>query len=388
MSRNPSHIIRRGNSFVYSRRVPARAVEGFGKAFVRVSLGTEASRAQFLSERLSAKLEAIWASPEPCPVELAQLVSTVAPKSFTLLDAVGAYLNERGAGKGASFGKHTQLTAELLLNVAGNKDVRSFDRDDARAFLRLLQGRGVKTGTIRRRMNTAKALLEFAYAECDAERRNPFSKLRVPGEGLDAVMRGTFSKAELSRAYAEAFASGSDVALLAPLLGETGARLAEIVGLRWQDIFLDHEIPHIWIRPHSGRRLKTQASERRVPLVGEAFRAASLLASPRDPEGDKLDALYPRYWRDGTVMATHASNAIGKWLKRRFEGKTAHCMRHTMRDRLREVGAPMDMIDQIGGWSAARSVGSGYGKGYDLERVRSYLGRCNASLVIVEYELG
>jgi hypothetical protein len=36
-----------------------------------------------------------------------------------------------------------------------------------------------------------------------------------------------------------------------------------------------------------------------------------------------------------------------------------------MRDRLRAVECPSDIIDQIGGWSSS-SVGSSYGKGYEL----------------------
>ena len=36
-----------------------------------------------------------------------------------------------------------------------------------------------------------------------------------------------------------------------------------------------------------------------------------------------------------------------------------------MRDRLRAAECPSDIIDQIGGWSSA-SVGSSYGKGYEL----------------------
>ena len=37
-----------------------------------------------------------------------------------------------------------------------------------------------------------------------------------------------------------------------------------------------------------------------------------------------------------------------------------------MRDRLRDVECPSDLIDQIIGWSR-ESVGEGYGKGYDLK---------------------
>ena len=38
-----------------------------------------------------------------------------------------------------------------------------------------------------------------------------------------------------------------------------------------------------------------------------------------------------------------------------------------MRDRLRAVNCPSDMIDQIGGWTK-KSIGEGYGEGYRLEK--------------------
>ena len=40
--------------------------------------------------------------------------------------------------------------------------------------------------------------------------------------------------------------------------------------------------------------------------------------------------------------------------------------------RLRAVEAPTDMIDQLGGW-ALKSVGQGYGDGYDLELLVRYI---------------
>jgi hypothetical protein len=43
-----------------------------------------------------------------------------------------------------------------------------------------------------------------------------------------------------------------------------------------------------------------------------------------------------------------------------------HSFRHSMRDRLRAVECPSDIIDQIGGW-ATEGVGQGYGKGYELK---------------------
>ena len=42
-----------------------------------------------------------------------------------------------------------------------------------------------------------------------------------------------------------------------------------------------------------------------------------------------------------------------------------HSFRHSMRDRLRAVECPSDIIDQIGGW-AIEGIGQGYGEGYEL----------------------
>ena len=87
--------------------------------------------------------------------------------------------------------------------------------------------------------------------------------------------------------------------------------------------------------------------------------------------------LFPRYVRAGRCKADHASAALGKWLKKDFDGLTAHCLRHTFRDRLRSVECPLELIDQIGGWSSIDSVGISYGMGYDLKTIKKYLLRCS-----------
>ena len=51
-----------------------------------------------------------------------------------------------------------------------------------------------------------------------------------------------------------------------------------------------------------------------------------------------------------------------------------HGFRHAMRDRLRAVSCPTEMIDQIGGWSK-RSVGEGYGDGYSVLQTSQWMTR-------------
>ena len=54
----------------------------------------------------------------------------------------------------------------------------------------------------------------------------------------------------------------------------------------------------------------------------------------------------------------------------------ADSLRHTMRDRLRGVECPIDMIDQIAGWRSAGGIGAKYGEGYGLEQQRMWLINC------------
>ena len=63
---------------------------------------------------------------------------------------------------------------------------------------------------------------------------------------------------------------------LLALISDTGMRLSEATGLARDDIVLDAHIPHVNVRSHPWRRLKTKGSERLVPLVGAS------LGLPRD----------------------------------------------------------------------------------------------------------
>ena len=57
-----------------------------------------------------------------------------------------------------------------------------------------------------------------------------------------------------------------------------------------------------------------------------------------------------------------------------LEFVSVQSFRHSLRDRLRAVQCPSDMIDQIGGWSTA-GVGQSYGEGYGFVSLKDWLGR-------------
>ena len=145
-------------------------------------------------------------------------------------------------------------------------------------------------------------------------------------------------------------------------------RLAEAAGLHINDLKLDEDIPYVDIKPHPWRSLKTKGSQRQVPLVG-----ASLWAAQRIEANASSCFAFPRYTDNSRCNANSASNALNKWLHANFHNDIViHGFRHAMRDRLRAVSCPSEMIDQIGGWSSGK-IGEGYGEGYFVLHIDEWM---------------
>ena len=146
-------------------------------------------------------------------------------------------------------------------------------------------------------------------------------------------------------------------------------RLSEAAGLAREDVVLDADIPHVIIRPHPWRRLKTKCNERTLPLVGCALWSAdkAVEASQHFPH------LFRHQCNAKGCKASSASNALNKWLHANFRKDIViHGFRHAMHDRLRAVSCPSEIIDQIGGWTTT-GIGHAYGKGYSVEILAKWM---------------
>ena len=147
---------------------------------------------------------------------------------------------------------------------------------------------------------------------------------------------------------------------LIAMISDTGMRLSEVNGLLFSNIKLDCDLPNVQLVSHPRRCLKTQSSARQIPLVGGAFWAAQRIKA----SGHTL--AFPKYCSELKCNSNSASAALNKWLKPRTDGKCViHSFRHSLRDRLRSVECPSDIIDAIGGWTT-EGVGQAYGTGYLL----------------------
>lgn len=381
---------KKDGSFQYRRRIPQAVRHRYaGRVFFVRSLKRDASAIKDLAYALTNELNRRWAeyqgSPLPLevtdknPAELknASKHDSAEPKSDTicLRQALLLYLNYHQNGTKASFKEDCERVVGSAITLLGDLPIGTYTRSDAEKLRDSWLRQGA-TRTTRRRLITIVAIINKARKEKQLQILNPFEGLGILGEGEDGAKRVPFSAEELNLISLSCRNLDDDIRHIIALQLDTGCRVAEIVGLRVEDVCLIHGVPHVRIRPWGKvRTLKTAASERDIPLVGEAQWAAERALEVRRKAADGGPWLFPRYASDKEIKATHASNTLNKWL-RSLEGvssdKTTHCFRHAMRDRLRAAQVPHDIQEAIGGWGT-RTIGQGYGNGYPLQVLAQHM---------------
>ena len=224
-----------------------------------------------------------------------------------------------------------------------------------------LLDKGLAVASIKRNFSTIRSIINLIITEQGLDCRNAFARTYMPEERRDGRLPIPIECIRAIQNDCEAM--NDDFRWIVALLSDTGMRLGEAVGLAKSDIVIHSAIPHINLTPHPWRRLKTKGSERSIPLVSASLWAAkqSLHNFPNS------NFLFPRYTNQDGCNANPASAAINKWLKPRVpENCVIHSFRHSMRDRLRAIECPSDIIDAIGGWTTG-GIGHAYGNGHSLE---------------------
>ena len=234
---------------------------------------------------------------------------------------------------------------------------------DAATFRDWLTDKRLSTASIKRIFSTIRAVLNLTIHEDGLECNNAFAKTFLPSD--ERPKRATISPECIKRIQQVCLDVADERRLLVALLSDTGMRLSEAIGLVWEDIQLDHEYPHISLKPHPWRRLKTSGSKRLIPLVGASLEAIKVMHR----QCDNL-FLFKSYASEDGCNGNSCSATLNKWLKQYAPDAVIPSFSHSFRDRLRNAGVQSEMIDQLGGWSK-QSVGQGYGLGYSLDTLNN-----------------
>ena len=212
-------------------------------------------------------------------------------------------------------------------------------------------------GAKKRVFSSVRAVINLAIREHGLSVTNVFSGTFIPDDEIKKK-RLPIPAPDLAKIQQECMAMDDEPRWLIALISDTGMRLSEACGLQACDIHLDGDTPYINLVEHPWRRLKTDSSSRQVPLVG-----ASLWAAQRIKDAGSTFT-FPKYCRDAKCNPNSASAVTNKWMKPRVQdGCVIHSFRHSLRDRLRAIECPADIIDAIGGWTT-KGIGHQYGKGH------------------------
>lgn len=373
--------------YYFERRVPRDLKDHYSSRKISYSLRTRSLRiASARAERAAQQLDEYWyhlrlqfQSVPGQHLLRSKLQMTNAPMtlpaeaspkagSICLSEAVGLYLRLKGPDKALTFRRAAERSCGYMIDVAGDKNLEEYSKADANQLRDYLFEKGMAASSVTRIFGTIRAIFNLTVSELDLSISNPFANVYYDRRA-GVKVREPIELKDIQAVQSTCRRTDDELRWLIALISDSGLRLAEAAGLARDDIKLEGDIPHLIVKERPWRRLKTASSARSVPLVG-----ASLWAAKRALEAPAATPYaFPRYNTTETTNANSASAALNKWLKVEVgEKATVHSFRHSMRDRLRAVECPADVVDQIGGWTT-EGVGQSYGRGYPMEVLQKWL---------------
>jgi integrase len=370
-TKSNSYTFQKDGIWYFSRRVPADLRRHYRTDRIAYSLRTKSIRdARVRAMSDAAKLDRHWhilrISSDDLPgkhllngaVQESEAEASIDDHSFKT--AVAVYLRLKGNDRPPTFEAAVRRSCGYLVDCCGLKDLKDYVRSDATKFRDYLFAKGLNGASVARIFGTIRAVINLALSEFGLAIVNPFSNVYFD-HSAGVKKRLPVKPEDIKKVQAECYKADDEKRWLIALIADTGMRLAEGAGLLRSDFIEQDGILCVNIRSHPWRSLKTASSTRIIPLVGSAKWAAErILTQPADSK-----FAFPNYNDGQRTSANSASAALNKWLKGNIgEGYTMHSFRHSMRDRLRAVECPSDVIDQIGGW-LTQGVGASYGLGHN-----------------------
>src|SRR5210317_11294 len=371
-----NHVLYRDGIYYYVRRVPYDLTSYYNVKRLCFSLKTKsASAAVRASRSVTQRLEDYWLGLrlQNMDIQAIQVVKSGGNNvndTLRLSEACELYLRLKGIGKDKVFIRTANRNTQYVTKLLGDRPISSYSSNEAAQFRDWCIGQGMGIKTVKRVFASVRAIINIAISEEGFDCSNAFAKTYFPDDG-NAQSRQPISMQDIKKVQSLCKDIDDEMRWLIALISDTGMRLGEAAGLLKADINVNEPIPYIDLKPHPWRTLKTKGSQRLIPLTKEALWASKRLL---EANNDSIFA-FPRYCDERSCKANSASGGLNKWLHQYVPNKCViHSFRHSLRDRLRAVECPSDIVDAIGGWKTS-GVGHGYGNGYPLEVLGKWMKR-------------
>jgi len=232
-----------------------------------------------------------------------------------------------------------------------------------------------------RTVNNTLGMLSAIFGWCCKEqfiKTNPASGIRVPMPKVDTARRLPFTQTELKQIFEHSpvyrdgkrYASGGgEASYWIPLIAfYTGARMEEIGNLYSKDIVREGDLVYMDIYADKSKRVKNQASVRKVPLHRDLL-ALGLLEYAEKTKARKHQWLFPLLKPFSGRRTHYFSKWVNPYLRNHCgisdTRKVFHCFRHTFKDICRNALMPEEINDALTGHTRD-GVGAQYGQGHSL----------------------
>ena len=259
-----------------------------------------------------------------------------------------------------------------FIRLRGDKPMAEIDRMDGKALFEWWGAKvDPKDGSRPRSGNSANKDLtnlrilfrSYWSYEGEPKRDNPFDDLRfknvvykdIPPFSVDWLQNRILAQGALD-------SLNEDARFIIYAMIETGCRPSEIANLCKEHIILDHDVPHLKIRPTANRKLKSKSARRDIPLLG-----VSLEAMTQRPNG------FPRYRDKGSILS--------QTLMKRFKAEglfqtpdhRIYSIRHAFEKRMLEADIDYGLRCLLMGHHNTRpSYGDGGSPEYRREQMRKF----------------
>ena len=370
----PEHVMIRDGVYYYVRHIPCDLASIYSVTRLCFSLKTKSLKAAIrTSKSVTQRLEDYWLglrlqNMDIPAIQVVKSGDTHENDTLLMSEACELYLRLKGVGKDKVFIRTANRNTQYVTKLLGDRPISSYSSNEAAQFRDWCIDKGMGIKTVKRVFSSIRAIVNLAIAEEGLDCSNAFAKTYFPDDD-NAKVRQSISIQDIRKVQSLCRDTNDEMRWLIALISDTGMRLGEAYGLLKEDKKVHHPIPHIDLKPHSWRTLKTKGSHRLIPLTNEALWASRRLI---EANNDSILA-FPRYCSETGCKANSASGGLNKWLHQYVpDNCVVHSFRHSLRDRLRAVECPSDIVDAIGGWKTS-GVGHGYGNGYPLEVLERWM---------------
>lgn len=261
---------------------------------------------------------------------------------------------------------------ERALEHIGDLPVDEYDRAHAYDWARAMHSTGASSTQLKKMIRYASGVLEYATTVRNPDgsvalKANPWRGLDLRGYGVKEKSYFPFSQSELEDIFALSLPTRES--LLFSILVTTGMRLDEAALMTWERIFEIDGVLCFSLKKNDGPSVtvKNKSAERYIP-VPEILKP--VLGTPN------TGRLFNYRIDDKGKAENHASKAAMAQIRKVTQNKrkVTHSFRHSFKDFLRSVEAPLEEANYILGHELP-GMGSVYGTDLPVKNLKPIIDR-------------